>query len=187
MQGVDLWSVFLRGWKHLIDKDGALLKREWSKDQVKENNMIRKTIATLISSISREKQGIIQNFTCAKQIWETLENYHESTTQVKAKKLQLLLGEYKGFKFLPHEDVTTIEEALDLSTLRMDELIENKKESNEEKILKLTKRVKELKCKSGNHRRVAPLQERVLNEDPKLHGMMTLNPTIEIIMMPTCV
>ncbi|XP_050229109.1 uncharacterized protein LOC126678250 [Mercurialis annua] len=233
MQGVDLWSVFLRGWTPPCDKNGALLKRQdWSIEQVKENGMNRKAITTLFSSISREEQGRIQHLNCAKQMWETLESYYEGTQQVKGKKLELLLGEYEGFKGLPNEDVgmmtsrllkivhsleqlgkffklneingkilrslpillwqpktTAIIETHDLSTLRTDELIgklllhemsyikiiqeemareknmafkaststlleENKKESNEEELLRLTKRVNELKMKgNGNHGR----------------------------------
>ncbi|XP_050207637.1 uncharacterized protein LOC126657056 [Mercurialis annua] len=233
MQGVDLWSVFLRGWTPPCDKNGALLKRQdWSIEQVKENGMNRKAITTLLSSISREEQGRIQHFNCAKQMWETLESYYKGTQQVKGKKLELLLGEYEGFKGLPNEDVgmmtsrllkivhsleqlgkffklneingkilrslpillwqpktTAIIETHDLSTLRTDELIgklllhemscikiiqeemareknmafkaststlleENKKESNEEELLRLTKRVNELKMKgNGNHGR----------------------------------
>ncbi|XP_050222460.1 uncharacterized protein LOC126672547 [Mercurialis annua] len=233
MQGVDLWSVFLRGWTPPCDKNGALLKRQdWSIEQVKENGMNRKAITTLLSSISREEQGRIQHLNCAKQMWETLESYYEGTQHVKGKKLELLLGEYEGFKGLPNEDVgmmtsrllkivhsleqlgkffklneingkilrslpillwqpktTAIIETHDLSTLRTDELIgklllhemsyikiiqeemareknmafkaststlleENKKESNEEELLRLTKRVNELKMKgNGNHGR----------------------------------
>ncbi|XP_050238210.1 uncharacterized protein LOC126687697 [Mercurialis annua] len=233
MQGVDLWSVFLRGWTPPCDKNGALLKRQdWSIEQVKENGMNRKAITTLLSSISREEQGRIQHLNCAKQMWETLESYYEGTQQVKGKKLELLLGEYEGFKGLPNEDVgmmtsrllkivhsleqlgkffklneingkilrslpillwqpktTAIIETHDLSTLRTDELIgklllheksyikliqaemakekgiafkastsaiveDNKEESNEEEILRLTKRVNELKMKeNGNYGR----------------------------------
>ncbi|XP_050233493.1 uncharacterized protein LOC126681980 [Mercurialis annua] len=107
MQKVDLWHVFLQRWKHPVNKDGAPLERnEWSKDQLKENAPNRKAMATLISLISREEKSKIQHLTCAKQMWDTLEKYYEGTNRVKEKKLQLLLGEYEGFKCLPDEDVS---------------------------------------------------------------------------------
>ncbi|XP_050207288.1 uncharacterized protein LOC126656728 [Mercurialis annua] len=109
MQGVDLWSVFLRGWTPPCDKNGVHLKKvEWSKEQEKENGLNRKPITTLLSSISREEQGTIQHLNCAKQMWETLESYYEGTHQVKGKKLELPLGEYEGFKGLPNEDVSSM-------------------------------------------------------------------------------
>ncbi|XP_050233278.1 uncharacterized protein LOC126681771 [Mercurialis annua] len=109
MQGVDLLSVFLRGWTPPCDKNGVLLKSvEWSKEQEKENGMSRKDITTLLSSIAREEQGRIQHLNCAKQMWETLESYYEGTHQVKGKKLEFLLGEYEGFKGLSNEDVSSM-------------------------------------------------------------------------------
>ncbi|XP_050217661.1 uncharacterized protein LOC126668514 [Mercurialis annua] len=94
MDGVNLWHMVLDGYvAPTQDLNGA-------------NALNRKAICVIFSSLCREEQGRVQHCTTAHDMWKILENYHEGTVQVKNKKVELLIGEYEGFKNKPNETVT---------------------------------------------------------------------------------
>ncbi|XP_050207376.1 uncharacterized protein LOC126656800 [Mercurialis annua] len=80
-------------------------RKEWTKDHVLANALNRKGICMIFSSLCREEKGRVQHCTTAHDMWKILENSHEGTVQVKNKKVELLIGEYEGFKNKPNETV----------------------------------------------------------------------------------
>ncbi|XP_050233464.1 uncharacterized protein LOC126681952 [Mercurialis annua] len=111
-------SFLLEDSRHMVldgyvaptqELNGAIIpwpRKDWTKDQVLANALNRKAICVIISSLCREEQGRVQHCTTAHDMWKILENYHEGTVQVKNKKVELLIGEYEGFKNKPNETVT---------------------------------------------------------------------------------
>ncbi|XP_050217630.1 uncharacterized protein LOC126668482 [Mercurialis annua] len=85
MDGVNLWHMVLDGYVTPTQEfNGSVIpwpRKEWTKDHVQANALNRKAICIL-------------------------EKYHEGTVQVKNKKVELLMGEYEGFKNKPNETVT---------------------------------------------------------------------------------
>ncbi|XP_050222454.1 uncharacterized protein LOC126672541 [Mercurialis annua] len=110
MDGVNLWHMVLDGYVAPTQElNGAIIpwpRKDWTKDQVLAIALNRKAICVIISSLCREEQGRVQHCTTAHDMWKILENYHEGTVQVKNKKVELLIGEYEGFKNKPNETVT---------------------------------------------------------------------------------
>ncbi|XP_050238368.1 uncharacterized protein LOC126687857 [Mercurialis annua] len=110
MDGVNLWHMVLDGYVAPTQElNGAIIpwpRKDWTKDQVLANALNWKAICVIISSLCREEQGRVQHCTTAHDMWKILENYHEGTVQVKNKKVELLIGEYEGFKNKPNETVT---------------------------------------------------------------------------------
>ncbi|XP_050229162.1 uncharacterized protein LOC126678301 [Mercurialis annua] len=110
MDGVNLWHMVLDGYvAHTQELNGGIIpwpRKEWTKDHVLANALNRKAICVIFSSLSSEEKGRVQHFTTAHDMWKILENYHEGTVQVKNKKVELLIGEYEGFKNKPNESVT---------------------------------------------------------------------------------
>ena len=62
----------------------------------------------LLASLSSEECDRVQHCTTAHSIWKTLTNYHEGTTEVKNKRIELLIYQYETFKRMADENVTTL-------------------------------------------------------------------------------
>ena len=75
---------------------------------------------TLVSLVSRDEGVKLQHCSSAKKIWQTLENHYEGNIQVRGKKVQLHMYEYKLFKMKPHEIITEMTNSLNglVTTLR---------------------------------------------------------------------
>ena len=74
----------------------------------KNNGKNHRAMAILLGSLSREECVRVQHYTTAHAIWKTLANYHEGTTDMKNKRIELLVYQYKTFKRLADENVTTL-------------------------------------------------------------------------------
>ena len=70
----------------------VVLKRsQWNQTQKDENHKNKRAMITLLSSISREECGKVQNCQFIKEVWEILKNHYEGNLQVKSKKVQLYI------------------------------------------------------------------------------------------------
>ena len=63
--------------------------------------VIKKAMTILLVSMSREEGGKVQHYILAKEICETLENHYEGNVQVRSKKVQLHVYEFKLFEMKP--------------------------------------------------------------------------------------
>ncbi|XP_050233152.1 uncharacterized protein LOC126681649 [Mercurialis annua] len=110
MDGVNLWQIVLIGYVAPTQElDGNIIpwpRKDWTREHIQANALNWKAICVIFSSLGREEQGRVQHCTMAQDMWRILENYHEGTVQVKNKKVELLIGEYEGFKNKPNESVT---------------------------------------------------------------------------------
>ena len=111
---------------------------DWNAIQQEGNHKNKKAMITLVSSMSREEGSKLQHCTLAKKIWQTLENHYEGNIQVRSKKVQLHMYEYKLFKMKPHESITEMTNHLNalLTTLKKLEKHFSKEEVNN-KILRI--------------------------------------------------
>ena len=75
---------------------------------------------TLVSSMTRDEGVKLQHCSSAKEMLQTLENHYEGNIQVRSKKVQLHMYEYKLFNIKAHETITEIINRLNalVTTLR---------------------------------------------------------------------
>ena len=92
----------------------------------------------LLSYMLREEVGKVQHCQSIKEVWETLENHYEGNVQVRRKKVQLYMYEYKLFKMKQHELIAEMINHLNalLATLKKLEKYFFKEEVNK-KILRI--------------------------------------------------
>ena len=58
------------------DKEALIPRNEWTKEQKEENAKNRKVVTVLLVLLSREEYCRVQRCDSAKDVWETLQNYH---------------------------------------------------------------------------------------------------------------
>ena len=84
---INLWDMVLDGWSPPMtkerDKEILTPRKDWTKEQKEANAKNRKAVTVLLSSLSREECCRVQRCDSAKDVWETLQNYHEGTSQVR--------------------------------------------------------------------------------------------------------
>ena len=90
------------------DKQVLIPRKEWTKEQSEANSKNRKVVSILLSSLTRKECSRVQRCDSVKDVWETLQNYHEGTSQVRQQKCQILIYEYETFMCKPHERVTNM-------------------------------------------------------------------------------
>ncbi|GKE89356.1 hypothetical protein Tco_1566831, partial [Tanacetum coccineum] len=114
------------------------LLKDKQKKQLGKNN---KAKMTLYNALSRKEYERVFMCKTAKEVWHTLIITHQGNSQVKNCKIDLLTQEYKKFSISNEETIDSgftrcnairanmmaIEEAKDLATLPLDELIGNLK------------------------------------------------------------
>ncbi|GJV14839.1 hypothetical protein Tco_1360162, partial [Tanacetum coccineum] len=122
---IDLWQVIKNGdfYFKVEDEETKLMKdtsydllKDEQKKQLGKNNEAK---MTLYNALPRKEYKRVFMCKTAKEVWHTLIITHQGNSQVKNCKNDLLTQEYKKAK------VTAIEEAKDLATLPLDELIGN--------------------------------------------------------------
>ena len=57
-------------------KEVLIPRKEWTKEQREANSKNRKTVYVLLISLAREECSRVQRCDSAKDVWETLQNYH---------------------------------------------------------------------------------------------------------------
>ncbi|GJV11006.1 zf-CCHC domain-containing protein [Tanacetum coccineum] len=105
------------------------LLKDNEKKQLGKNEQAKMTIYNALPRKEYERFFLCKT---AKEIWHTLIITHQGNSQVKNYKFDLLTQEYEKFSILSDETIDSakvmaIEEAKDLSTLPLDELIGNLK------------------------------------------------------------
>ena len=70
--------------------------------------------------MTRDEGVKLQHCTTAKEMWQTFENHYEGNIQVRSKKVQLNMYEYKLFKMKPNETIIKMTNRLNalVTTLR---------------------------------------------------------------------
>ncbi|GKD40062.1 hypothetical protein Tco_1260269 [Tanacetum coccineum] len=140
---IDLWQVIQNGdfYFEIGDSETKMMKetpyellKDNQKRQLGKNNEAK---MTLYNTLPREEYEQVFMCKTAKEVWHTLIIIHQGNSQVKNCKIDLLTQEYKNknhvrksLRALPlkwRAKVTTIEEAKDLATLPLNELIGNLK------------------------------------------------------------
>ncbi|KAA0037814.1 gag-pol polyprotein [Cucumis melo var. makuwa] len=88
-----------------------------------------RAINAIFSSVDLNVFKLINSCTTAKEAWKILEVAYEETSKVKISKLQLITSKFEALKMIEDESVseynervTAIEEAQDITTLKLDEL-----------------------------------------------------------------
>ena len=88
--------------------------------------------------MSRDEGGKIQHYISTKEMWETSKNHYKGNIQVKYKKVQLHVYEYKLFKMKPHESITEMTNKLNALLITLRKLGKHySKEEINTKILKM--------------------------------------------------
>ncbi|KAL4346900.1 hypothetical protein GQ457_17G010890 [Hibiscus cannabinus] len=117
----------------------------WSNDESKKFTTNAKAMHLLFCALGPNEYGRVSSCSNAKVIWDKLNVTHEGTNEVKETKIGLLNLNYENLKVNPDEDIksmsdhfsvivnglkgygeskkTTIIEAKNLNTLKLDELI----------------------------------------------------------------
>ncbi|XP_050211841.1 uncharacterized protein LOC126661998 [Mercurialis annua] len=109
-ENVNLWKCIRKPWvcpTNLVD--GVVVNKPrdaWTPLEEIAYLKNNKCMSTLYHALSREEGGKILHCQTAKEIWVTLENHHEGTSEVKFKKIQLLTQEYEMFFHKADEKVT---------------------------------------------------------------------------------
>ncbi|GKA72989.1 hypothetical protein Tco_0779205 [Tanacetum coccineum] len=124
---IDLWQVIQNGdfYFEIEDLETKMMKetpyellKDNKKKQLGKNNEANMTI---YNALPRKEYERVFMCKTAKEVWHTLIITHQGNSQVKNCKIDLLTQEYEKAK------VMGIEEAKDLATLPLDELIGNLK------------------------------------------------------------
>ena len=109
---IDVWDQILEEWTPPTTKVGEVIttleRKDWVDAHKKNNGKNHRAMVILLGSLSREECARVQHCTTAHAIWKTLANYHEGTTDVKNKRIELLVYQYETFKRLADENVTTL-------------------------------------------------------------------------------
>ncbi|GJR02905.1 hypothetical protein Tco_0525889 [Tanacetum coccineum] len=136
---IDLWQVIQNGnfYYEVEDSEMKLMKEtsyelleDHQKKKLGKNNEAK---MTLYNALPRNEYERVFMCKTANKVWHTLIITHQGNSQVKNCKIDLLTQEYEKFSISNEETidsiakVTTIEEAKDLATLPLDELIGNLK------------------------------------------------------------
>ncbi|GJX83923.1 hypothetical protein Tco_0333404 [Tanacetum coccineum] len=135
---IDLWQIIQSGdfYFEVEDKEMKLMKekpyellKDTKKNQLGKNEEAK---MTFYNALPRKEYGRVFMCKTAKKILHTLIITHQGNSQVKNCKIDLLTQEYEKFLISSDETidsakVMTIEEAKDLATLPLSELIRNLK------------------------------------------------------------
>ncbi|XP_050238234.1 uncharacterized protein LOC126687721 [Mercurialis annua] len=109
-ENVNLWECIRKPWvcpTNLVDGVDVNKSRDsWTILEEIAYLKNNKCMSTLYHALSREEGGKILHCKIAKEIWVTLENHHERTSEVKLKKIQLLNQDYEMFFHKAGEKVT---------------------------------------------------------------------------------
>ncbi|GKB57351.1 hypothetical protein Tco_0913537, partial [Tanacetum coccineum] len=131
-----MWRVIQNGdfYFEVEDEETKLIKetpyellKDIEKKQLGKNEEAKMTI---YNALPRKEYKRVFMCKTAKEVWHTLINTHQGNSQVKNCKIDLLTQEYEKFSISNEETIDsakmkTIEEAKDLATLPLDELIGN--------------------------------------------------------------
>ncbi|GJR90313.1 hypothetical protein Tco_0214324 [Tanacetum coccineum] len=136
---IDLWQVIQTGnfYYEVEDSETKLMKETpyalLEDDQNKKLGKKNEAKMTLYNALPHKEYERVFMCKTAKEVWHTLIITHQGNSQVKNCKIDLLTQEYEKFSISNEETidrgakVMAIEEAKDLATLPLDELVENLK------------------------------------------------------------
>ncbi|XP_060969534.1 uncharacterized protein LOC133036805 [Cannabis sativa] len=135
----DLWHIVCYGPyipMHVVDGVETIKKYDaYNENDKKMMSKNAKAKYALICGLDRDIFKNIEHASSAHDMWKMLEVTHQGTSAMKETKIQLLLTQYENFKMLQHDTianilikayqgkVVAIQEAKDLSTLPLEELI----------------------------------------------------------------
>ena len=109
---IDVWDQVLTKWTApsttIGDTTTTLERKDWVEAHRKNNGKNHKAMSILLGSLSREECARVLHCSTAYDIWTTLANYHEGTTEVKNKRIELLVYQYETFKRMGDENVTSL-------------------------------------------------------------------------------
>ena len=90
---IDVWDQVLTKWTPPTATVGepitTLERKDWVDAHRKNNGKNHKAMSILHSSLSREECARVLHCSTASDIWTTLANYHEGTTEVKNKRIEM--------------------------------------------------------------------------------------------------
>ncbi|KAL4348335.1 hypothetical protein GQ457_17G015400 [Hibiscus cannabinus] len=127
-----VWDVVEDGPFIPMKREGDRLipkvKMEMTDDDRRRMQVNDKALHMLFCALGPDMYSKMSSYTSAKEVWDTLETTYEGTNDVKETKIGLLNLSYENFKMEPDENVTkikrtTIIEAKDLKTLKLDALM----------------------------------------------------------------
>nr|GFB90015.1 hypothetical protein [Tanacetum cinerariifolium]GFB90109.1 hypothetical protein [Tanacetum cinerariifolium] len=144
---IDLWQVIQNGdfYYKVEDSETKLIKEApyelLEEDQKKKLGKNNEANMTLYNALPRKEYKRVFMCKTAKEVWHTLIINHQGNSQVKNCKIDLFTQEYEKFSISNEETivsgftrfndirakVTAIEEAKDLATLPLEDLVENLK------------------------------------------------------------
>ncbi|KAM6578285.1 hypothetical protein CsatB_030122 [Cannabis sativa] len=135
----DLWHIVCYGPyipMHVVDGVETIKKYDaYNENDKKMMSKNAKAKYALICGLDRDIFKNIEHASSAHDMWKMLEVTHQGTSAMKETKIQLLVTQYENFKMLQHDTianiltkayqgkVVAIQEAKDLSTLPLEELI----------------------------------------------------------------
>ena len=100
LQGID-WKV----WEICENANYVVLEARITRDQIDQHNANNKAHSVLFSSLSLSEFERVFDCTTAREIWVSLQSYHEGTTQVKTRLFEMYKREYENFSQLDGESI----------------------------------------------------------------------------------
>jgi len=78
---------------------------EWNEKELEFVNLNSKALDTLIKCLTQNEFYIIMNTICAEELWDYLEITHEGTSQVKKRKINMLIKDFEIFSMNTNEAI----------------------------------------------------------------------------------
>jgi hypothetical protein len=98
-----LRSISSWGWEICEVGSYVVLATRITQEQIEQHDANSKARNALFSCISPSEFDRVSHLATAQEIWDTLQRYHEGTSQVKTRLFGMYRHEYKNFSQLPGE------------------------------------------------------------------------------------
>src|SRR3954463_6367050 len=112
-QGEEVWEAVQNGPfvpTTVVDGvESTKLKVSWNDDDRKKVLADKKAVNLLQGALSMDEFFRVSACTTAKEIWDTLVETHEGTTEVKRSRLNLLSQEYELFRMQHRESIIDLQ------------------------------------------------------------------------------
>ena len=82
------------------------LEDDWDEQDIKKIELNAKAMNLLYCALDPTEFNRVSTYSSVKEIWDTLEVTHESTSQVKQSKVNMLVHTYEMFKMDPSETIS---------------------------------------------------------------------------------
>jgi len=103
-----LQSISSRVWEICEDEHYEVLAARVGQEQIDQHEANSKAHNAIFSCLSPTEFDRVSHHTTAREIWKTLEKYHEGTSHVKTRLFETYRREYKNFVQLPGESVDSM-------------------------------------------------------------------------------